>query len=57
MELISKLHFVLEHPFERVTYTDAINILKNCNYNKKASSSTLSKNGVLTFNRNMNVIL
>lgn len=35
MELISKLHFVLEHPFERVTYTDAINILKNCNYNKK----------------------
>lgn len=35
MELIEKLHFVLEHPFERVTYTQAIDILKNCNYNKK----------------------
>ena len=35
MELIEKLHFVLEHPFARVTYTEAIDILKNCNYNKK----------------------
>ncbi|MGP1447722.1 MAG: asparagine--tRNA ligase [Candidatus Limimorpha sp.] len=35
MELLSKLHFVLEHDFARVTYTEAIDILKNCNYNKK----------------------
>jgi asparaginyl-tRNA synthetase len=35
MELISKLHFVLEHDFARVTYTEAIDILRNSNYNKK----------------------
>jgi asparaginyl-tRNA synthetase len=35
MELISKLRFVLDHSFERVTYTEAIDILKNSNYNKK----------------------
>lgn len=35
MELISKLHFVLENPFQRLTYTEAIDILKNSNYNKK----------------------
>lgn len=35
MELIEKLKFVLENPFERVTYTDAINILRNSKPNKK----------------------
>ena len=35
MELISKLHFVLEHEFVRLTYTEAIDILHNSNYNKK----------------------
>lgn len=35
MELISKLKFVLENPFERLTYTEAIDILKNSNHNKK----------------------
>ncbi|MCK9450580.1 MAG: asparagine--tRNA ligase [Bacteroidales bacterium] len=35
MELISKLKFVLESPFERLTYTEAIDILKNSNHNKK----------------------
>ena len=35
MELISKLRFVLDNPFQRLTYTEAINILKNSNYNKK----------------------
>lgn len=35
MELIEKLHFVLEHDFVRLTYTEAIDILRNCNYNKK----------------------
>ena len=35
MPLIEKLHFVLENDFERITYTDAINILKNSKPNKK----------------------
>jgi asparaginyl-tRNA synthetase len=35
MELISKLRFVLENDFERVTYTEAIHILKNSKPNKK----------------------
>ncbi len=35
MELIEKLKFVLENPFERITYTEAIDILKNSNHNKK----------------------
>ncbi len=35
MELIEKLRFVLDNPFERVTYTEAIDILRNSNANKK----------------------
>ena len=35
MELIEKLKFVLENPFTRVTYTEAINILRNSKPNKK----------------------
>ena len=35
MELIEKLNFVLEHPFERITYTEAIDILRNSKPNKK----------------------
>ena len=35
MELIEKLRFVLENPFARVTYTEAINILRNSKPNKK----------------------
>ena len=35
MELIEKLNFVLEHPFERITYTEAIEILRNSKPNKK----------------------
>jgi asparaginyl-tRNA synthetase len=35
MELISKLQFVLANPFERITYTEAIDILRNSNHNKK----------------------
>lgn len=34
MELIEKLNFVLTHSFERVTYTEAIEILKNSKPNK-----------------------
>jgi asparaginyl-tRNA synthetase len=35
MELIEKLRFVLNDDFERVTYTEAIQILKNSKPNKK----------------------
>ena len=35
MELIEKLRFVLNDPFERITYTEAINILRNSKPNKK----------------------
>ena len=35
MSLIEKLKFCLEHPFERLTYTEAIDILKNSTPNKK----------------------
>ena len=37
MELIEKLNFVLTHDFERVAYTDAIEILKNSKPNKTPS--------------------
>jgi len=33
--LIEKLEFVLNNNFERITYTEAIDILKDSNYNKK----------------------
>lgn len=35
MNLLEKLQFILEHDFERITYTDAIRILKNSKPNKK----------------------
>jgi|SRR5690348_554284 asparaginyl-tRNA synthetase len=35
MGLIEKLEFVINNKFERITYTDAIEILKNSNENKK----------------------
>jgi len=35
MGLIEKLNFVIEHEFERITYTEAIEILKNSKPNKK----------------------
>ncbi|MCF8309402.1 MAG: asparagine--tRNA ligase [Bacteroidales bacterium] len=35
MELIEKLNFVLENKFERITYTEAFEILKNSKPNKK----------------------
>ena len=35
MELIEKLKFVLDNTFARITYTEAIDILRNSNYNKK----------------------
>ncbi len=35
MGLLEKLDFVLKNDFERLTYTEAIDILKNSNHNKK----------------------
>jgi asparaginyl-tRNA synthetase len=35
MGLIEKLKFVIENDFERITYTQAIDILQNSNHNKK----------------------
>ena len=35
MNLLERLHFVLAEKFERITYTEAIDVLKNSNYNKK----------------------
>ncbi len=35
MSLLKKLNFVLENNFKRVSYTEAIEILKNCKPNKK----------------------
>ena len=35
MQLIEKLEFVLANDFARITYTEAIDILKNSNHNKK----------------------
>ncbi len=35
MGLLEKLQFVLDNKFERLTYTEAIDILKNSNHNKK----------------------
>ncbi len=35
MGLIEKLEFVLNNKFERITYTEAIDILRECNHNKK----------------------
>lgn len=35
MALIDKLNFCIENKFERVTYTEAIAILRECNHNKK----------------------
>ena len=35
MSLIEKLEFVIHNDFKRVSYTEAVEILKNCNHNKK----------------------
>jgi len=46
MELIEKLKFVYDNEFVRITYTQAIDILKNSNYNKKGKFSfTIEKWG------------
>lgn len=39
MNLIERLQFVMAEKFERITYTEAIDILRNSNYNKKKKFS------------------
>lgn len=42
--LVEKLEFVLKNDFERLTYTEAIDILKNSNHNKKKKFQYLIQN-------------
>jgi len=35
MELIDKLHFIVDNEFIRITYTESINILRNSKFNKR----------------------
>lgn len=35
MSLLERLHFIVEHPFERITYTEAIEILEKSKPNKE----------------------
>jgi asparaginyl-tRNA synthetase len=44
MSLLEKLQFVVENDFERLSYTDAIEILKNSNPNKKKKFQYLIEN-------------
>lgn len=41
MNLIERLEFVLAEKFERISYTEAIEVLRNSNYNKKKKFSFL----------------
>ena len=56
MGLTERLQFVVENDFERLTYTEAINILRNSKPNKKKNSNTSSKVLGLTYNPNTNAI-
>ena len=53
MTLREKLRFVLDNKFERITYTEAIDILKNSPDQRKTVSPTQSKSGEPTYNPNM----
>jgi aspartyl/asparaginyl-tRNA synthetase len=56
MPLLEKLNFVLENNFKRVSYTEAIDILRDCTPNKRKSSTISLTNGVPTYNQSTNVI-
>ncbi|WP_339887419.1 asparagine--tRNA ligase [uncultured Flavobacterium sp.] len=43
MSLLQKLNFVLENNFKRVSYTEAIDILRNCTPNKKGKFNYIIK--------------
>lgn len=53
MGLMEKLEFVLNNNFERLTYTEAIDILKECNYNKKRNFNSRSLAGEWICKANM----
>jgi asparaginyl-tRNA synthetase len=55
MPLLEKLNFVLENNFKRVSYTEAIDILRDCT-NKEKVQLSLTTNGVPTYNQSTNVI-
>lgn len=44
MSLIEKLNFIVENNFKRVSYTEAIDILKNCKPNKKKKFQYIIEN-------------
>jgi asparaginyl-tRNA synthetase len=44
LDLLAKLNFCLSNDFERLTYTEAIEILKNCTPNKKKKFKYLIEN-------------
>jgi asparaginyl-tRNA synthetase len=48
MPLLEKLNFVLENNFKRVSYTEAIDILRDCTPNKRKSSISLTNGCRLT---------
>lgn len=52
MELIEKLQFVLANDFERITYTEAIQILKNSKPNKNKKFNYIIEDWELIYNRN-----
>ncbi len=43
MSLLKKLNFILESNFKRVSYTEAIDILRNCTPNKKGKFNYIIK--------------
>ena len=53
-DIVRKLNFVLENNFKRVSYTEAIDILKDSTPNKKKKFQYLIEEWELIYNRNMN---
>ena len=49
MKLIEKLKFVVNNKFERISYSDAFEILKNCSKNKKKKFEFLIKDWGMDF--------
>ena len=56
MGLIERLNFVIKNDFERLTYTEAINILRNSKPKKRRSFNTLLKGSEQIYNLNTSVI-
>ena len=55
MGLLEKIKFVVENEFKRVSYTEAIDVLRNSKPNKKKNSNIPLMNGVQIFKVNTNV--